>query len=99
MSESEHVPHTNIQACLVQLHALAEQLAPTDVVQELCERDTALVEHPKLRQYVTGTEHLELAIAYLERAIADGKMATLPTPTTCDSVNNTETLDYRHYQL
>ena len=70
MDEPEALPVELIGQQLTQLRAIANALAPTEAVQTILNSDNAL-KYPKLMQYSCGTEHLELAIAYLERAIGE----------------------------
>ena len=51
------------------LHAIADVLKPSTAVQTSCNSNLA-PEHPKLMQYVCGTEHLGLASTYLEQTIS-----------------------------
>lgn len=59
-------PQAAIAQHMEQLRAIAVALTPTADVEALCESD--VFRHPQLSQYVIGTEHLNLAIAYLEKA-------------------------------
>jgi hypothetical protein len=63
------LPQAELAQLVQKLHAIADALAPLAAVQTLCNSDSAL-EHPKLMQYLCGTEHLGLAITYLEQAIS-----------------------------
>ncbi|MBD2034523.1 hypothetical protein H6F76_05680 [Leptolyngbya sp. FACHB-321] len=50
------------------LHTIADALKPSTAVQTSCNSNSA-PEHPKLMQYVCGTEHLGLASTYLEQPV------------------------------
>jgi|GEM_PF-7043662 len=62
------LPQALVAQHLAQLHEIADALSPTDALRLIVGSGTAL-RYPKLMQYACGTEHLALAIAYLERAI------------------------------
>ncbi|MBD2077211.1 hypothetical protein H6F86_25685 [Phormidium sp. FACHB-592] len=70
------LPKETFVQLLQKLHAIADELEPTTAVETLCHSDSAL-QHPRLMQYVCGTEHLNLAIGYLSRAF--GIEDTAPT--------------------
>lgn len=70
------VPAAAIAQQLQVLRAVADALAPTADVTAICESD--VVRDTQLSQYVIGTEHLELAIAYLEQA-SSGVAPSEPT--------------------
>lgn len=87
MSHSEPLPVTLIAQCMSQLHAIANVLRPTEPMQASVENGTAQVQ---FKQYVCGTEHLELAISYLEHAIG---VTTTPTEPS-ESLNEDPELGY-----
>src|SRR5579883_889056 len=62
------LPAALIGQRLPQLQAIADALTLTSQVQAIVDGDGAY-QYPQTLQYVCGVEHLNLAIAYLERAI------------------------------